>query len=122
MLWRMSDTTDASSPTNTGDAISPRLSNGRFKPGHSGNPGGRPKLPMALRDGMRSLADDAMRVLEDALASEDERVRLMAAAQILDRGYGKPNQTVDMNARVNSADIVKAGHERARALRKGSGQ
>ena len=104
--------------TTTGDAISPRLSNGRFQPGHSGNPGGRPKMPAALRDGMRALADDAMQVLREALSSDDERVRLMAAAQIFDRGYGKPNQTVDMNARVNSADIVKAGHERARALRK----
>ena len=101
-----------------GDAISQRLSNGRIQPGHSGNPGGRPKMPAALRDGMRALADDAMRVLREALSSDDERVRLMAASQIFDCGYGKPNQTVDMNARVNSADIVKAGHERARALRK----
>ena len=115
----MSDSTEQSPPaTDSG----PRARNGQFRPGHSGNPGGRPKMPAALRDGMRSLADDAMRVLEDALVSDDERVRLMAAAQILDRGYGKPNQTVDMNARVNSADIVKAGHERARALRKGGGQ
>ena len=97
----------------------PRGSNGRFKPGHSGNPGGRPKMPAALREAMRALADDAVRVLEEALTSDDERVRLMAAAQIFDRGYGKPNQTVDMNARVsNPADIVKAGHERARALRR----
>jgi hypothetical protein len=77
-------------------------------------------MPAALRDAMRGLADDAMRVLKESLESDDERVRLMAAAQIFDRGYGKPNQTVDMNARVsNPADIVKAGHERARALRRG---
>lgn len=63
---------------------------------------------------MRVLADDAMRVLRQALSSDDEHVRLMAAAQVCDRGYGKPNR---MNARANSADIVKAGHERARALR-----
>ena len=74
----------------------PRASNGQFRPGHSGNPGGRPKMPAALRDAMRNLADDAVRVLEEALNSDDERVRLMAAAQVFDRGYGKPNQTVDM--------------------------
>ena len=42
-----------------------------------------------------------MELLRDALSSDDERVRLMAAAQILDRRYGRPNQAVDMNARVS---------------------
>jgi hypothetical protein len=96
-----------------------RDSSGRFKPGHSGNPGGRPKMPAELREAMQCLADTAAKVLEDCLTSDDERVRLAAAQQIFDRGYGKPNQSVDLKATVNSADIIKAGHERARALRGG---
>ncbi len=75
----MSESTEDSTTTSTGDAISSLLSNGRFQCGHSGNPGGRPKIPAALRDGMRALADDAMWVLREALSSVDEGVRLMAA-------------------------------------------
>jgi hypothetical protein len=61
----------------------------------------------------------AAKVLGNCLTSDDERVRLAAAQQIFDRGYGKPNQSVDLKATVDSADIIKAGHERARALRGG---
>src|SRR5689334_13666053 len=90
--------------SNSGEPIiNGRSSRGQFLPGHSGNPGGRPKMPTALREAMRGLADEALTVLEDALKSDDERVRLMAVAQIFDRGYGKPTQTVDMNTRFNPA-------------------
>jgi hypothetical protein len=65
------------------------------------------------------MADDAAKVLKDCLTSDDERVRLAAAQQVFDRGYGKPNQSVDLKATVNSADIIKAGHERARSMRGG---
>ena len=76
-------------------------------------------MPAELREAMQCMADDAALVLGQCLKSDDERVRLAAAAQIFDRGYGKPNQSVDLKATVNSADIIKAGHERARALRGG---
>jgi hypothetical protein len=81
--------------------------------------GGRPKMPAELREAMQCMADDAAKVLKDCLTSDDERVRLAAAQQVFDRGYGKPNQSVDLKATVNSAEIIKAGHERARALRGG---
>jgi hypothetical protein len=45
-------------------------------------------MPAELREAMQCLADDAAKVLEKCSASDDERVRLVAAAQIFDRGYG----------------------------------
>ena len=101
------------------EPLEARESSGRFKPGHSGNPGGSPKMPAELREAMQCMADDAAKVLKDCLTSDDERVRLAAAQQIFDRGYGKPNQSVDLKATVNSAEIIKAGHERARSMRGG---
>ena len=53
---------------------------------------------MAPRAG---LAEDAIEVLREALSSDDERVRIMAAGHVLDRGYGKPTQAVDLTAKTD---------------------
>jgi HEAT repeat protein len=56
----------------------------QFRPGESGNPGGRPK-------GIARLArEHALQVLVDALDHPNPRVRLTAAVEVLNRGYGKP--------------------------------
>lgn len=44
----------------------------------------------------RSHTDKAIQTLVAAMDSQDERVRVDAASRILDRGYGKPAQSVDM--------------------------
>ena len=69
--------------------------------GQSGNPGGRPKMPEDLKRAMQGLAEDAIKVLREALSSDDERVRIMAAGHVLDRGYGKPIQAVDLTAKTD---------------------
>jgi len=51
------------------------------------------------------LAPLAIAALAKALESEDERVVVAAATQILDRGYGKPAQTV--NAKIEGVDIAR---------------
>jgi len=68
---------------------------GRWAPGISGNPGGRPKLPEEVKAGLRDLAATAIEVLREAMASDDHRVRVAAAAQVLDRGYGRAAQVID---------------------------
>ncbi len=70
---------------------------GGFKRGQSGNPGGRPKLPADIREAFKAKAPEALEVLIRCLQSDDDRIAMMAAQAILDRGYGKPAQTIDAN-------------------------
>ena len=45
----------------------------------------------------KAKAPEALEVLKRCLQSDDERIAMMAAQAILDRGYGKPAQTIDAN-------------------------
>jgi hypothetical protein len=65
-----------------------------FKPGQSGNPGGRPKKAYDIQALAQALTDQALDALVAALECPGERVQ--AAKVILERGYGKPLQPVDM--------------------------
>ena len=61
-----------------------------FQPGQSGNPDGRPKMPDALKARIAKLASkDAVDVLQNALKSADEKVRIQAAGMLMDRAWGK---------------------------------
>ena len=65
-----------------------------FQPGKSGNPGGGPKEAPKLRDAARAHTEAALQVIVASLGDDDAKVRLKAAEIILDRGYGKPAQSV----------------------------
>jgi hypothetical protein len=67
-----------------------------FEPGQSGNPAGRVKDAGYLRQTARLYAEQAIGVLVSALEDEDTKVRIKAAEVLLDRGWGKPSQTVDL--------------------------
>ncbi len=82
-----------------------------FQPGQSGNPGGRPKLPDALKARLAKLASgEAVNVLEAALSSADEKVRLQAAGMLMDRAWGKAITPTDV--KVTGGDL-NAEHLRA---------
>src|SRR5580704_1498357 len=83
-----------------------------FKPGVSGNPGGRPKTPQTIevrriilgaREAARELTLDAIDTL--AAIMKDPKApaaaRISAAVALLDRGHGRPNQAVDVNVGVD---------------------
>jgi hypothetical protein len=62
----------------------------RFKPGISGNPGGRPKGHGEIRELARAHTMTALQALvEIAERGENESARVAAANAILDRGWGK---------------------------------
>jgi hypothetical protein len=77
--------------------MSNRTEKGRFAPGASGNPGGRPKLPTEMKEMFQAKAPEAFEVLCQHLHAKDPRVSVAAATQILDRAYGRPVQQVDAN-------------------------
>ena len=67
-----------------------------FQPGKSGNPGGKPKGVAEVRELAQSLTVRAVKELERiAFNSPDDRARLAAIKEILDRAYGKPTQPID---------------------------
>lgn len=79
---------------------------GRFKPGQSGNPGGRcAKKITVTRDGVeiettvQALAqEETERALQALVAvattSRSDAARVSAATALLDRGWGKPAQMI----------------------------
>lgn len=65
-----------------------------FKKGESGNPRGRPKVDFEVRDAARLHGQEAITKLVELMRGEDARVAKAAASDILDRGFGKPAQSV----------------------------
>lgn len=64
-----------------------------FKPGQSGNPGGRPKEikeMVTLARGYSGLAIGTL--VEICTASDSPAARVSAATALLDRGWGRPMQ------------------------------
>jgi hypothetical protein len=65
---------------------------GRFVPGVSGNPGGRPRGAYALREQVRTMTPELVKELFaialDSRAPAGARVK--ATAVLLDRGFGRP--------------------------------
>jgi hypothetical protein len=82
-----------------------------FKPGQSGNPHGRPTNSELVgssktRADVRELAKEKGPLAIETLASimidikAPPAARVGAATAILDRGYGKPPQTIDANVNI----------------------
>lgn len=70
----------------------------RFKPGQSGNPKGRPKALPELRVLMEDVVgDDGMREIFEKLYKLAQKGNIKAAEILIDRGYGKAKQTIDVN-------------------------
>jgi HEAT repeat protein len=70
-----------------------------FAEGNNANPGGRPKGSKGTHAARlaRNHDEAAIDVLVALLKSENETVRGNAANSILDRGYGKPKEFVELS-------------------------
>ena len=66
-----------------------------WKPGHSGNPGGRPNISAEIRNLAREHGPEAIERLVALMHSKNESVAVRAAEALLDRGYGRPLQGVE---------------------------
>jgi len=78
-----------------------------FRPGLSGNPSGRPRRPAAIEARQvvvdakalaRECAPEAVSTLKAIMVNEKAppAARITAAMALLDRGYGKPRQEVEI--------------------------
>lgn len=74
-----------------------------FEKGQSGNPGGRPKADIRVRELARAQTENAIatlvRVMEDGKAPPAARVA--ASSVILDRGWGKATQPIEGSLETN---------------------
>jgi len=69
---------------------------GGFRPGKSGNAGGRPRVVADLRELARCHAPAAIKELARlSLKARSEAVRVAAARELFDRGYGKATQFIE---------------------------
>lgn len=101
-----------------------RLKNGHWKKGVSPNPGGRPAVVDEVRDLARKFTTEAIESLAHIMRYEKTpaQARVAAAVAILDRGYGKPGQSVDLNANVKNdlSDLLDQISGQTRGLPNGS--
>lgn len=81
---------------------------GSFKKGEVTNPKGRPKESAHLRELARTHTEIALNTLVDvAQYADDAGHRVQAACAILDRGYGKPTQGMEISGPEGGPIIAK---------------
>ena len=73
-----------------------KVSGRPFRPGRSGNPGGRPKVVREVQELARQHTPDVINALVEVCntAVRHPSARVAAAIALLDRAYGKPAQTI----------------------------
>jgi hypothetical protein len=72
-----------------------RHEDGRFVPGVSPNPSGRPKGAGAIREMARAYLPAALKKIGELVENPDPRVALAASQEILNRIFGRPVQSVE---------------------------
>lgn len=77
---------------------------GRFRPGVTGNAGGRPRSNQQLRAALREYTEQAMAILVELMGDKDPKIRMAAAIEILDRGHGRPTTSVAVEQEETEAE------------------
>jgi len=94
----------------SGEILPAQRINGKFAPGVSGNPGGVSEARREMQELARlhsvEAIETAVRIMR---TGKSETSRLVAANMLLDRGWGKPRQSVDVEQQGRSLeDILRA--------------
>lgn len=80
-----------------------RDSKGKFVPGTSGNPGGRPKMPDEFRELAQKNSIAALRKVIEIMNSPESKTSdiLKSCELIIERAYGKPRQEHEVDILAN---------------------
>ncbi len=98
---------------------------GGFKPGQSGNPGGRPQSSSAIQLLALRYCREAIELLAKMMSDENKKIdptRVAVIREILDRGVGKPVAAINLDLTLTkrleemSPDELLAFRERYAAL------
>lgn len=92
-----------------------RGARGRWLPGRSGNPGGRPATPREVIDFIGGHTLEAAERLVAIMRGKDPQQARLAAEALLDRRLGKPAQAIDLTARRLDPDAIAGQPDQARA-------
>jgi hypothetical protein len=92
-----------------------------FQPGKTGNPGGRPRKTdeeRTLEALCKEKTPEALETILQVMAkAQNERAKLAAAQYVLDRGWGKPKESIEHSGGVTLtiAEQIKQAHEQRKA-------
>jgi hypothetical protein len=86
-----------------------QVAGGRFRPGISGNPGGRPKEVGHVRELAREHTEEAIRTLAAIMqdGKEPAAARVRAAECLLDRGWGRAEMTANVKLPKDVRDLSR---------------
>ena len=91
-----------------------RSKSGKFPPGKSGKPGGRPKDEHRVCELARSYTVEALKTHVDLTCHiKDERVRVTASQALLDRGWARPKLEEVSSGESGYLELLRAVNERA---------
>jgi hypothetical protein len=84
-----------------------------FKPGQSGNPKGRARVPIEVKELARAHTEEAIKTLATVMNNKKApaSARVVAANAIIDRAYGKPTQHIE--AHVDLIDRLSLSEQEA---------
>ena len=97
----------------TSEQAKNRREKGKFTPGASGNPGGRPQLPPELKEAAKALSPEALNILAEIMRDPEatEGARVRAAECIMNRAYGTPPASVEVTNLSDLPSIIIEARE-----------
>jgi inosine/xanthosine triphosphate pyrophosphatase family protein len=98
--------------------MSQRDDSGQFVKGISGNPGGRPKDADQVRALCRDYTIESIQMIVEIMRNPkaQSKSRFACAKELLDRGWGKPKETIDHGITNELAELLKAIDGQTRGL------
>lgn len=83
---------------------------GYFRPGNSGNPGGKKKIPTEVKELCAQQTIPSIKTLMEIRDNKKAPAacRILAANSILDRGLGKPRQEIEGELTISNISVTIA--------------